>query len=254
MVGSQRLVVRRTRLIGAQAELWPDWRHFAFLTNRTEALEIVEAEHRAHAVVELAIRDLKDEGLAHFPSGQFDANAARTVIACLAHNLLRWTTLLALPDTIVRTARTVRRRLPQIPGRLTRTARRWTLHLPARWPRQHDFTLALAHIRALPPPARRGPPPPRRPAAVHAAPAHTSCPRTDLRRLRASVPSGSPPPDPPHSIPTRLIAHAHPGRHHHNSRSVDPGLGGYPLRWKLESPRLPGCWTDSRAGWTTGGG
>ena len=28
----RRLIVRRTRLLGAQAELWPDWRHFAFLT------------------------------------------------------------------------------------------------------------------------------------------------------------------------------------------------------------------------------
>ena len=29
--GQRRLIVRRTRLVGAQAELWPDWRHFAFL-------------------------------------------------------------------------------------------------------------------------------------------------------------------------------------------------------------------------------
>ncbi len=35
MLGTRRLIVRRTRLVGAQAELWPDWRHFAFLTNRT---------------------------------------------------------------------------------------------------------------------------------------------------------------------------------------------------------------------------
>jgi hypothetical protein len=89
IVGGTRLVVRRTRLVGAQAELWPDWRHFAFITNRTEPLEVVEAEHRQHAVVELAIRDLKDQALAHFPSGKFNANAAWTVIACLAHNLLR---------------------------------------------------------------------------------------------------------------------------------------------------------------------
>src|SRR3954470_17983857 len=34
--GGRRLIVRRTRLLGAQAELWPDWRHFCFLTNRTE--------------------------------------------------------------------------------------------------------------------------------------------------------------------------------------------------------------------------
>ena len=138
------MIVRRTRLIGAQAELWPDWRHFPFLTNRTEAIEIVEAEHRQHAVVELTIRDLKDQALAHFPSGQFNANSAWTVIAAIAHNLTRWTTAIGLPGQTVRAARTLRRRLLNIPGRLTRTARQWTLHLPARlagrgglhWPRR----------------------------------------------------------------------------------------------------------------------
>ncbi|MHB8431953.1 MAG: hypothetical protein ACYDDZ_15770, partial [Acidimicrobiales bacterium] len=29
-----RLVVRRTRLVGHQATLWPEWRHFAFLTDQ----------------------------------------------------------------------------------------------------------------------------------------------------------------------------------------------------------------------------
>lgn len=153
MIGDQRLVVRRTRLLGAQAELWPDWRHFAFLTNRTEPLETVEAEHRQHAVVELAIRDLKNQALAHFPSGRFAANAAWTVIAALAHNLTRWTQAIALPGTTVRTARTLRRRLFALPGRLVRTARRWTLRMPARWPWAEQFLAALARIRALPPPA-----------------------------------------------------------------------------------------------------
>jgi hypothetical protein len=150
MVGEKRLVVRRTRLIGPQAELWPDWRYFPFLTNRTDRLEIVESEHRQHAVVELTIRDLKDQALAHFPSGKFNANSAWTVIACIAHNLLRWSTLIGLPGETVRAARTFRRRLLQIPGRLTRTARQWTLQLPARWPWQGDFTRALARLRALP--------------------------------------------------------------------------------------------------------
>jgi hypothetical protein len=153
MIGQQRLVVRRTRLLGPQAELWPDWRHFAFLTNRTDPLETVEAEHRQHAVVELAIRDLKDQGLAHFPSGNFMANAAWTVIAALAHNLLRWTHLIALPDQTVRTARTLRRRLLMIPGRLTRSSRRSTLRMPARWPWADDFLAALTRLRGLPPPA-----------------------------------------------------------------------------------------------------
>jgi hypothetical protein len=149
-INAKRLVVRRTRLIGAQAELFPDWRHFAFLTNRTHALEIVEAEHRQHAVVELAIRDLKDQALAHFPSGHYSANSAWTVIACVTHNLLRWTSLLGLPGHTIRAARTLRRRLLTLPGRLTRNARQWTLHLPARWPWREDFTSALHRLRALP--------------------------------------------------------------------------------------------------------
>jgi hypothetical protein len=49
--GGRRLIVRRTRLLGPLAQLWPDWRHFCLITNRTEALEVVEAEHRDHAVV-----------------------------------------------------------------------------------------------------------------------------------------------------------------------------------------------------------
>ena len=151
--GDRRLIVRRTRLLGPQAELWPDWRHFCFLTNRTDEIALVEAEHREHAVVEQVIADLKDQALAHFPSGHYGANAAWTVLAALAHNMVRWTQLLGLPDTTVRAARTLRRRLLSIPGRLTRHARGWTLHLPARWPWHGDYINALNRIRALPVPA-----------------------------------------------------------------------------------------------------
>ena len=101
-------------------------------------------------MVELAIRDLKDQALAHFPSGRFLANAAWTVIAALAHNLLRWTTLIGLPDTVIPTARTVRRRLLTVPGRITRTARTVTLRMPARWPWELAFLAALKRLRALP--------------------------------------------------------------------------------------------------------
>jgi hypothetical protein len=149
-LGPRRLIVRRTRLVGAQAELWPDWRHHAFLTNRVEAIELIEAEHRGHAVIELAIRDLKDQALAHFPSGKFLANAAWTVIAALAHNLLRWTTLIGLPDTIVPTARTLRRRLLTVPGRIVHTGRQVTLRMPARWPWELAFLAALKRLRAIP--------------------------------------------------------------------------------------------------------
>lgn len=78
------------------------------------------------------------------------ANSAWTVIAALAHNLACWTTLIGLPNTIVQTAAARRRQLLQIPGRLTRTSRRWTLRLPPRWPWKTDFHTVLDALRALP--------------------------------------------------------------------------------------------------------
>jgi hypothetical protein len=151
-LAGDRLIVRRVHLAAQedQTELFTYWRHHAFITNRQERIHEVDAEHRAHAQVELVIRDLKDQALAHFPSGHYSANSAWTVIACLAHNLQRWTALLGLADPTPRAAATIRRRLFALPGRLTRTARRWTLHLPARWPWQHAFIEALTRIRALP--------------------------------------------------------------------------------------------------------
>ena len=145
-----RLIVRRTRLIGEQAELWPDWRHHCFVTNRTLPILVADIDHRDHATIELTIRDLKDQALAHFPSGKYTANSAWTVIAALAHNLARWATLIGLPNRPVQTAQSRRRHLLRIPGRLTRTARRWTLRLPARWPWRTDFLTVLDAIRALP--------------------------------------------------------------------------------------------------------
>jgi hypothetical protein len=151
-LGGDRLIVRRVHLHAQeeQTELFAYWRHFAFVTNRSEDMHNVDREHRQHAEVELAIRDLKDQALAHFPSGSFAANCAWTVIACLAHNLQRWTGQLGLKDPTPRMARTIRRWLLALPGRLTRTARRFTLHLPARWPWEHSFVEALTRIRALP--------------------------------------------------------------------------------------------------------
>ena len=70
--------------------------------------------------------------------------------AAIAHNLARWTSLIAHPNRPVQTAGTRRRQLLQIPGRLVHSARRWTLRLPARWPWAADFLDALTKIRALP--------------------------------------------------------------------------------------------------------
>jgi hypothetical protein len=145
-----RLIARRTRLVGAQADLFPNWRLHAFMTNRTLPVLVADADHRDHATIELTIRDVKDQALAHFPSGEFAANMAWTVIGALAHNLARWTTLIGDPNAAVQTARTRRRQLLAIPGRLVHTGRRWTLRLPARWPWQTNFHTVLDAIRALP--------------------------------------------------------------------------------------------------------
>ena len=146
----RRLIVRRVRELSDQQELLPGWRHHPFITNRAEEIGVVEKEHRAHAVVELTIRDLKAGALAHFPSGDFSANSAWVQHAVIAHNLARWSQLIGLPGASVRMLQTFQRRLLRIPGRLVSSARRLTLRLPVRWPWQRAFIEALTRIRALP--------------------------------------------------------------------------------------------------------
>ncbi len=151
VLAGRRLIVRRTRLTGTQAQLFPDWRHHAFVTDRPGSAVALDVDHRHHAVVELAIRDLKEgAGLSRCPSGKFEANAAWLVLAALAHNVVRWTAHLGdiTEGTVV--AKTLRRKLLIIPGRLTRTARRQTLHLPTRWPWAEQFLTALRQLRYLP--------------------------------------------------------------------------------------------------------
>ena len=152
-LAGRRLIVRRTRLVGAQAQLWPDWRHHAFITDLDGDAVAVDADHRAHAVVELAIRDLKaGAGLTHCPSGRFNANAAWLVLTALAHNLLRWVASLGLRLSGLVVAKTIRRRYLSLPGRMTRSGRVDTLHLPTRWPWRDALLAALVRLRALPPP------------------------------------------------------------------------------------------------------
>ncbi len=149
----RRLIVRRTRLTGAaQRRLWPDWRHFGFLTDLDGDVADVDAFHRDHAVVELAIRDLKEgAGMEHVPSGDFSANSAWLQCAVLAHNLIRWTATLGQPGPVDRltVARTVRIRLIAVPGRLVNRAGINTLRGPAGWPWAAWFTGRLQRLRAL---------------------------------------------------------------------------------------------------------
>jgi hypothetical protein len=152
---TRRLIVRRTRLVEtAQQRLFPDWRHHAFLTDLTGDAVEVDRFHRHHAVVELAIRDLKQgAGLEHVPSGNFHANSAWLQTAVLAHNLIRWTAHLGgvrVGDELT-VARTMRTRLVAMPGRLVNRAGRTILRLPTRWPWADTFTAALDTLRLLRP-------------------------------------------------------------------------------------------------------
>ncbi len=152
---TRRLVVRRTRLTGvAQQRLWPDWRHHAFLTDLDGTAVEIDRFHRHHAVVELAIRDLKEgAGLEHVPSGNFHANSAWLQCAVLAHNLIRWTTILGgtRVDEQLIVTRTIRTRLLALPGRIVNRAGRPTLRLPTGWPWATTFTTALDTLRTLQP-------------------------------------------------------------------------------------------------------
>ena len=152
---TRRLVVRRTRLTdNKQLKLWPDWRHFGFLTDLDGTAVEVDRFHRQHAVIELAIRDLKQgAGLEHVPSGNFHANSAWLQCAVLAHNMIRWTAIagkVRVENQLV-VARTLRTRLLAIPGRLVNHSGRQTLRMPTNWPWAATFTTALAALRGLAP-------------------------------------------------------------------------------------------------------
>jgi len=146
-----RLIVRRVRPTpGSQLALFTLYDYHAFITDRDGDTLTLEADHRRHAEVENAIRDLKEGvGLNHLPSGRFAANGAWLAIAVMAHDVARWTTRIGLGEGIV-TTRTIRRQLFGLPGRLTRSARKLTLHLPARWPWAERFLDGLARVRAIP--------------------------------------------------------------------------------------------------------
>ena len=149
-----RLIVRRVKPTpGSQLALFANYSYHAFITDREGDTLDREADHRRHAEIENAIRDLKyGVGLNHLPSGRFPANAAWLAVQVMAHNLARWTARIGLGEQLV-TTKTLRRRFFSLSGRLTRSARRLTLHLPQRWPWEAEFSGALARLRALPFPA-----------------------------------------------------------------------------------------------------
>jgi hypothetical protein len=145
-----RLIVRRVRPTpGSQLALFAEFSYHAFITDRAGPTLALEADHRRHAEIENTIRDLKyGVGLNHMPSGRFGANAAWLALNVTAHNLARWTSRLGFNETLIATD-TLRRHHLALPGRITRSARHLTMHLPQRWPWADAFENALANLRAI---------------------------------------------------------------------------------------------------------
>ncbi len=146
-----RLIVRRVPPTpGSQLALYTEYSYHAFITNREGEMLELEAGHRQHAEVENTIRDLKyGVGLNHLPSGRFGANGAWLALNVMAHNLCRWVGRIGLGEETFETIKTMRRRLFEIPGRISRTGRQDTLHLPWRWPWEGRFYAALDLLRAV---------------------------------------------------------------------------------------------------------
>ncbi|HEX5252570.1 MAG TPA: IS1380 family transposase [Mycobacterium sp.] len=138
---SARLIVRRVKDMNPanQSELFTAYRYHAVFTNSPLPMLAAESAHRAHAIVEQVIADLKNGPLAHLPSGRFWANSAWLVCAAIAFNLSRAAGALASTFHAKATTGTIRAQLINVPARLARSARRLTLHLPAAWPWQHAW-------------------------------------------------------------------------------------------------------------------
>jgi Transposase DDE domain group 1 len=156
---SARLIVRRVRRLNpksvpdGQGELFAAYRHHGVFTDSPLTMLEAEKTHRAHAIVEQVIADLKGSALAHVPSGSFAANGAWLVMAAIAFNLTRAAGTIASVFHAKATTATIRRQLITVPGRLARSARRLVIHLPKDWPWQDSWEGLFNAVCGPPTPA-----------------------------------------------------------------------------------------------------
>ena len=188
-----RLIVRRVKPTpGSQLALFATYSYHAFITDRDGATLELEADHRRHAEIENAIRDLKyGVGLNHLPSGRFAANpepAEGGLAGRPGHRPQpgRWTARIALGEHV--TTKTLRRRFFSLAGRLTRSARRLTLHLPQRWPWENQFRRPGSIARPAAPFLTARPEPLPEPPGRFAPGRSLSVSCTDYRRARRRFP------------------------------------------------------------------
>ncbi len=134
-----------------QGELFASYRYHAVFTDSPLVTLQAETTHRAHAIVEQVIADLRNGPLAHLPSGTFTANAAWLALAAIAFNLTRAAGCLASTVHARATTGTLRAQLINVPARLASSARRLVLHLPQAWPWQHAFEQLFTGATGPPP-------------------------------------------------------------------------------------------------------
>jgi hypothetical protein len=143
-----RLIVRRERPHpGAQLSFTDvDGHRFqCVITDQPDRdLAALEARHRAHAIVEDRVRELKSTGLSNLPFSAFAPNQAWLEAALVAHNLT------VDGEHAVYEPKRLRYRLLHVAGKLTRHARQLTLHLPADWPWAAAIANAFKRLAALP--------------------------------------------------------------------------------------------------------
>jgi hypothetical protein len=152
-----RLIVRRERPHpGAQLRFTDTdgHRYQCFLTDQADDdLAALEVRHRLHARVEDRIAEARELGLAKLPFQRFSQNETWLELVLLAQDLLAWLRALILSGDLATAApKRLRHRLLHVAGRLTRSARRTTLHLPASWPWANAALTCFARLRALPAP------------------------------------------------------------------------------------------------------
>ena len=121
--------------------------------DRERSADELERWQREKANVENRIKEAKlGFGLHNLPSQVFNANHAYLLLALIAHNLLVWLKLVALPAAERPSyAKRLRFRFIAVAPSVGRSGRRLVLRLQAGYPLFGAFVDALTRVRSLAP-------------------------------------------------------------------------------------------------------
>ena len=129
-------------------------RYQCFITDqKTRSLAQLELRHRLHARVEDRVQEATELGLGRLPFQVLEPNQTWFELVLMAQDLLAWLRRLVLDGELaLAKPKRLRHRLLHVAGRLTRSARQRTLHLPRAWPWAAELIAAFTRLRALPAP------------------------------------------------------------------------------------------------------